>query len=275
MSQSGQSKIVVWCLLDDRPGHQNQSLGLAEAIARVAPAEVIQLPSRGWMRGLRTMLGGQPFPRAGRGNPDLVIAAGHSTHLPLIAAGRRYGGKSVVLMRPSLPSRCFDLCLMPEVHRVDQPPKNVLYTRGVLNRIVPSNTKDAGKGLIMIGGPSQHFEWSDQRVVDQVAQILVHSPGMQWTIGTSRRTPDTLVAHWKRNAVRANLVTPERAPAGWLIDQYATAATVWVTEDSVSMTYEAVTSGASVGLIELKAIATNRVTRSIDASGRIWTGLPI
>ena len=71
--------------------------------------------------------------------PDLLLGAGHHTHLSLLAARRIRGGKVVVLMRPSLPPGLFDLCLIPE-H--DAPPArpNVLATRGALNRIQPAAT---------------------------------------------------------------------------------------------------------------------------------------
>ena len=35
--------------------------------------------------------------------PDIVLGAGHRTHLSLLAARRVHRGKAVVLMRPSLP----------------------------------------------------------------------------------------------------------------------------------------------------------------------------
>ena len=39
---------------------------------------------------------------------------------------------------------------------------------------------------------------------------------------------------------------------------------VWVTEDSVSMLYEALTAGCKVGLIEIDRIKDDRITRQID-----------
>ena len=43
----------------------------------------------------------------------------------------------------------------------------------------------------------------------------------------------------------------------------AVAATIWVSEDSVSMIYEALTSGASCGLIGLPRVKATRVARGI------------
>ncbi len=120
--------------------------------------------------------------------PDIVLGAGHRTHLSLLAARRVHRGKAVVLMRPSLPLSLFDLCLIPE-H--DAPParRNVLATRGALNRIQPSATLEPSRGLLLIGGPSAHFAWDNENLYRQIAAIVAADPAIHWTLTTSRRTP--------------------------------------------------------------------------------------
>ncbi len=265
MHPSDSQPLVIWCLIDGKPGHQNQSLGLAEAIGRQRSARIIEIPLRGRTLGWRSLFSAADSEFESLPKPDLILGAGHGTHMPLIGLRRRYGGRSIVLMRPSLPIQCFDLCLIPDAHRLQRPSDGVVMTRGVLNRVVRSNQKDQCQGLILIGGPSKHFRWSDDRVIRQVSDVVRRSKEITWTIGTSRRTPSSLVQLWKQTGLPANLVLAEDAPSGWLLDQYTGAGTIWVTEDSVSMTYEAVTSGSRVGLIELTAHAENRVTRSINA----------
>lgn len=39
---------------------------------------------------------------------------------------------------------------------------------------------------------------------------------------------------------------------------------VWVTEDSVSMIYEALTAGCKVGVIEIDRLKEDRITKSVD-----------
>jgi mitochondrial fission protein ELM1 len=43
----------------------------------------------------------------------------------------------------------------------------------------------------------------------------------------------------------------EDVDAEWLVQKLATTATVWVTEDSVNMLYEALTAGAATGLLSM------------------------
>ena len=53
-------------------------------------------------------------------------------------------------------------------------------------------------------------------------------------------------------------------PPGWLADRFAEASRIWVTEDSVSMVYEALSSGAAVGVLPVPRIKIGRVVRGLD-----------
>ena len=68
--------IQILILSDGKPGHENQSLGLAEAMARLRPAEIRILrldPAKGRLGKARQALGEVEQ------KPDFIIAAGHST----------------------------------------------------------------------------------------------------------------------------------------------------------------------------------------------------
>jgi mitochondrial fission protein ELM1 len=103
--------LVVWRLSDGKAGHDSQSWGLAEALSRLRPVETVTLYPLSASGALAVLLLGQP-PVAWQSlpPPDLLVGAGHCTHLSLLAARRVQGGKAVVLMRPSLPLGLFDLC---------------------------------------------------------------------------------------------------------------------------------------------------------------------
>jgi mitochondrial fission protein ELM1 len=52
----------------------------------------------------------------------------------------------------------------------------------------------------------------------------------------------------------------------WLLDRYAESERIWVSEDSVSMVYEALTSGARVGLLRVpRTERVGRVVKGMDA----------
>ncbi len=256
--------LIIWRFSDGKAGHDNQSRGLAEALARLQPVEPVTLNPlpplnalSGFLRGYLPIWNQQPA-------PDLLIGAGHRTHLSMLAARRARGGKAVVLMRPSLPLRLFDLCLIPE-H--DMPPlrPNVLATRGALNRIFPSKTLESDRGLLLIGGPSAHFSWNDAAVCQQIAAIIAADPAIAWTLTTSRRTPSSFLdALTAVSSPGLSVVPVTQTGLEWLPAQLARAGQVWVTADSVSMIYEALTAGAKVGVLTVPQLRPNRISRGLD-----------
>ena len=151
--------LRIWRFSDGKAGHDNQSRGLIEALGRLRPVEAIELSP---LPNVQAMVAWLQSPLAWRTllTPDLLVGAGHRTHLSLLAARHNRGGRAVVLMRPSLPLTLFDLCLIPE-HDLPPVGPNVLATRGALNRIRPSSTLEPDRGLLLIGGPSAHFGWDD------------------------------------------------------------------------------------------------------------------
>ena len=252
--------LIVWIVSDGKPGHLNQSLGLAEALARATPAEIHTLPAlpawRAWLALLLKRIPGPPLP-----DPDLIAGAGHATHLTLLAARRARGGRSVVLMKPGLPRRGFDLCVLPR-HDGVAADARTLVTEGALNRIRPAATRDSGHGLLLIGGASKHFEWDSDAIQVQIKSILARTPDTHWTLTTSRRTPADFLDALPSSA---NLtVAPHTATSpDWLPAQLAHSGTVWVTPDSASMVFEALTAGATVGVFDLPVNPKSRVGRAI------------
>lgn len=264
--------LILWRLLDGKPGHEKQTLGLANALACQADCRRIDLPAPTRRASLASWLAGR-FPAGdGQPAPDLILAAGHATHLAALAARRARGGRIVVLMRPSLPLAWFDLCLVPQ-H--DAPPAraNVIATRGALNAVTPSDRHDPATGLILIGGPSAHYRWDAAAVIGQVGAVLAAEPARHWRLTDSRRTPAGFLAELAAATAGTGLeILPHAAtPPGWLEQALAAAGQAWVSEDSVSMVYEALTSGAPVGLIRLPARQPSRVGRGI--AGLLRDGL--
>jgi len=252
--------LTAWLLRDGRPGHDSQVRGLVTALARHADLMVtdIEVPS---LR--RLLFGRDPF--AGFPAPDLLISAGHATHFPLLLARRRHGGRSVVLMRPSLPLGWFDLCFVPE-HDGVVAGLHVELTRGVVNAVQPRPGPRDGTGLLLIGGPSRHHDWDGADLLAQVSGIVAKEPGRAWTLTTSRRTPERFTTEVAALGLPNLEVLPATAtPPGWLAGRLAATEVAWVSEDSVSMVYEALTGGAAIGLLALPPRGgTGRVLRGLD-----------
>ena len=250
----------VWRFCDDKAGHDHQSQGLLEALARLRPVESLTLNPLSTAQTLLSLMSGNMLEWRALPEPDLLIGAGHRTHLALLAARRCRGGKAIVLMRPTLPFSLFDLCLIPD-H--DAPPSrpNILTTRGALNHLQPSAMLEPDRGLLLIGGPSAHFGWDSAGLHQQIAAILSANPAIRWTLTTSRRTPpDFLDAPMDP---RLTVVPVASTGPDWLPAQLAQAGQAWVTADSVSMVYEALTVGAAVGILEVPQSRPSRVSRGL------------
>ena len=280
---------VVWRFSDAKAGHDSQSLGLVDALKRRLSLDSYDIPvSSGaaldWFRGR--------FPAASLlPDPWLLIGAGHATHLPLLAARRARGGRAVVLMTPDLPKRYFDLCVVPE-HDRPRPAPNVLTTRGSLNRM-QAVARNAGssqhrRGLLMIGGPSRHYRWDHQQVVEQLAGVVRYSPVRHWVLTTSRRTPPGFAECVRDRLFHRNLRLTihswRETQDPWLAMQLQRACCTWITEDSVSMIYEALTAGIPVGLLSVPPRRQDRIVRGVEAlvaSGNVmrfsrWSrGIPL
>ena len=238
-------RLTVWRFLDGNRAHEKQSAALVSGLRECAGDEVEchDIPAPGAMTLLRHGLPAQlhALPR-----PDLIIGAGHRSHWAMLLARRRFGGLSVVIMRPTLPLRWFDFAIIPE-HDRPPPLSNVILSQGALTEPLPRGQQRPGRGLILLGGPSKHFAWDAAAVRSSVSRLL-EMPG-HWIISDSRRTPAGALQGLDQSGVE--ICHWRDCPPGWLVEQLAQAEQIWVTGDSVSMLFEALQSEARVGVIQL------------------------
>jgi mitochondrial fission protein ELM1 len=244
--------LVVWRYADGIRGHENQSDGLIGALASRAPVSVhrISTPRQRRIQVLwRALLGADT---RNLPSPDLLIGTGNATHLPMLAARRRRGGRVVVVMKPSLPMGWFDLVIAP-AHDNLPARENLLVSRGALNRVRPAADKNPREGLMLIGGPEREHPWDAGMLEAQITAIADRHRDVRWSVASSRRTPKDFLPHLQTLRL-ANLdtVAEEDVDADWLPEKLAATATVWVTEDSVNMLYEALTAGAATGLLRMR-----------------------
>lgn len=259
---SVQKPLTVWLFKDGKPGHESQIDGLVTALNKVHRLRVHSLRiGDGFCLFLLKLkcFSSKLWPWADQPPPDLLIGAGHKTHLWLLLARVRFGGKSIVLMRPSLPSILFDLLLVP-AHDCGGLGKlstrsNVWVTNGVLNKVQYSNDSLLNRGLILVGGPSKHFHWEDASVLKQIIALVEANPEIQWELSSSRRTTPDIEQHLNALSYPNFQFTAfADTDPSWVQTRMKIASRIWVTADSVSMLYEALTSGGEVGLIVLKAL---------------------
>ena len=253
--------LRVAIISDGKPGHVNQSLGLVAALKRQLPAlDGCEFKPFSKAAALATLVLGKQPALAADWQPDLVVGAGHATHLTLLALKRYYRIPAVVFMKPTLPLRWFDLCLIPE-HDEPAARDNVIATRGALNRVQPGHKVD-GRGLILLGGPAGANSWDDEAMLQHIERI-VSQTALQWRLTTSRRTPESMTEKLAQQS-GFEFFPAEQTDRDWLPQQLAQAQQCWVSEDSVSMIYEALTAGCAVGTLPVPWTKKGRLKQGID-----------
>lgn len=251
---------MIYIVSDGKPGHLAQSRGLAEAIARQRPVRIIEISSDG-MR-----VAPQP-PHDG----GLILAAGRSTHSLALSLRKYLGVPAISLMNPGwLNRQRFDLSIIPRHDGISES-HHVLLTDGAINGMTYAEQSRPNEGLLLIGGPSKHHRWHAAQIRQQVEMLLQQTPDLRWTATDSRRTPDTSTSDFLALAEGSQgrlIFTPaSQTPAGWVGEQLQRCGVCWVSEDSVSMVYEALTAGAKVGLIKVPRISARpgRVVKGIES----------
>jgi len=266
--------IVIWAISDGRAGIEAQAVGLAEAVARQVPAEVVvkrvawsgrvgRLP---WWANWLPRRWLTPDSEIVAPWPDLWIAAGRAT-LPLSIRAKRWsGGKTFVaqIQDPRVPAHMFDLVIPPKHDRLTG--DNVLPITGSPHRVTAARLaseyetfRDQIDALprprvaVLLGGKSRAFDLSVQRAAQMAheIQLPLEQEGGSLLMTFSRRTPEP---------ARALLTARLRHLPGVIWDGegpnpyfafLAAADYILVTEDSTNMATEAASTGKPVFILKM------------------------
>jgi len=274
--------LSVLAFFDGRPGHEKQTRGILDALAGLTPVaidsvEVSHAPVV-YLKGLASYY--LPFlqgtsQRVNFQPVDLIIGTGTHTHIPMLLRKRQQYSlteKPVRIVTCMTPDKHmfskFDLCVIP-MH--DQPVEadNVFITLGPPNTVKFEGRQLGDRGLVLVGGiDTKSHVWQSGAIIDMIRIIVAEQPEIKWTISSSPRTPEETcqdLAGLAETMQNVNFFRSEDTPAGWIEEQYAINQRAWVTADSVSMVYEALTAGCSVGILPVEWLRQdNKFQRSLD-----------
>jgi uncharacterized protein len=267
--------LSVWAVSDGRAGIEAQAVGLAEAVARLTPAEITvkRIGWPRWMKRAPSAVNLVPLRLLTKGSdpiappwPDLWIANGRAA-IPLSIGLRRWSrGESFVvqLQDPLRSSRRFDLVIPPNHDGLTG--RNVFPITGTPHKVTPERLarelepfRARFAGLprphvaVLVGGKSKAFDLSPARaqVLAEQIEAAVRASGGSLLLTFSRRTPE-----------HARTILSQRLGGlpGWLWDGQgtnpyfaflATADHILVTEDSANMPTEAGATGKPVYLLAM------------------------
>jgi mitochondrial fission protein ELM1 len=254
---------------DGKAGHRSQALGLFKAIQRqsteMVSFEEISIEDL----AIFSLVAGifhRSIPQL-KTPPNLIIGVGSHTQLRVLLLGKIYTqAKTVILMKPNYPLTWFDYSVIPE-HDGIPASDHVIVTQGALNPIVNEQRHQSGRILIALGGSSKRHQWNEDEVFASIEHIVKQQSNNEIIITTSRRTPELFVERLNAHPFlpHVHFFPVEHTPQGWIFEEMQKAEAVWVTEDSVSMIYEALTAGCRVGVIAMDRIKQDRITASVDA----------
>lgn len=253
---------------DGKAGHRSQALGLYKAIQRIYLHEVTfqEVPIQQlswWSLGCGRLTHQLKLLKS---TPAYIVGVGSHTQSRVLALGKIYPkAKTIILMKANFPLSWFDHVIVPEHDGLPEQ-GNVLVTKGALNPILNQGLHQPNRVLIALGGSSKRHAWNESKVLAAIQQITQHNTDCEIVLTTSRRTPKEFLNRLKTQTYSQNLqIFPvEETPQGWIFEEMQKAQAVWVTEDSVSMMYEALTAGCQVGIIAIDRLKQDRITRSVD-----------
>jgi mitochondrial fission protein ELM1 len=308
MAQAEQPHLNIWAVSDGRTGIEAQALGLAEAVARLRPAQVT-IKRVAWRAPFGRLPWGLIPPRLALEPasgiappwPDIWIAAGRAT-LPLSTRVRRWSqGKTFVVQTqdPRTDLKPFDLVIPPTHDELSGP--NIFSIVGAPNRMSPERLAaelalfqtriealPKPRVALIVGGKSKAFDLSPTRAADmaeEVAQAVARSGG-SLLVSFTRRTPEP-----------ARKVLTERLGAlpGCIWDDtgenpyfafLAAADAILVTEDSTNLATDAAATGKPVHVLAMDGAARKfaRFHADLEARGiarrfsgalETWTYAPL
>ncbi len=238
-----------------------QSKGIAESLRRYAEVAVDEIDvDHQSLTGDALSLVGYFLGRRGRRQSaagyDLVLGAGSRTHVPMLNWARVHRARSVVCMTPPWPLRSrFDLCCAP-IHDRVRPADNLFLTIGPPNTAVPGTSRQRDTGLLCIGGEDGNSHvWDEQRIIADILRIIEKSAVRSWTMTSSPRTPaatESRCAALAADFPNVTFVPFAHTEPGWIEQHYQQHGTVWITADSISMVYEALSAGCRVGIVPVR-----------------------
>lgn len=255
---------TIWRLLDGKTGHEKQSLALVENLKNQANCKIFNVNIQDLENPFLALILKKYNLNKGLIRPDIAIGAGHKTHFHLLAIKRYFGAKIVVIMKPSLPLKLFDLCVIPK-HDDVKSGTNVFITNTPLVNFKLNMKKKENTALFLIGGPSRHFHWDSKKVLEQIKNISEKFKFKKLLITTSRRTPLNFIDEFNKLKIKnIKLYDHTKIINNWLDKTIIKVKNIWVTNDSYSMLIEAIASGAHTDILELKIKKKSKLSREIN-----------
>jgi mitochondrial fission protein ELM1 len=199
-------------------------------------------------------------------NIHLIIGAGSNVHARIlqIKRGLKHDFNDEVLaislLVPSFFKKHFDLICAPKHDRHKLSGHEAIYFEGSLAK-VSIDAVDESIGLIAIGGKNQHYLFNINKIMEQIEFVTSIYPNKAWYIFPSRRTPHKMIQAIKKLAQTSKKIIVSEDGFDELLRK---ASIKIITQDSMNMVYESLSTKGSTVLFHMKYLRKNKVINQMN-----------
>ena len=276
---------TIWIVSEGSPGHVSQSIGLACALDILVPLQTITITGRATLRGwvrpiIRWLMGphGRPLNDfllhriadikipSDAPLPDLIVSSGGKSVFVGKTLAERYKVPYIFIgERKPYPASWFHTVISPVPKEAcdNSIEIELIPTPVTPDLIAQKGTTEKGLWCMIIGGTSRSRRFSERDWINLAKGMnsLAQQHNIRWLLTTSRRTGKEV------EALLRQIINPETiVDAIWWAEEprrelykfMAEAELLVVTQDSITMVTEAVSSGKPViALQPQKIVATS------------------
>ena len=264
---------TIWVISEGSPGHICQSQGLADALSAVVECSSVMVKGRenirGWLRssvkftmkicggalsdGFLRNVADIEIPEDAE-EPDLLICSGGKSVFAAKALSVKHGAPLVFVgERKHFPADWFHTVVSPVPA---ESAENVIDVELIPTGVTPKMIAKRGMPenrlwCMIVGGASRshHFKERDWRFLAEGMNALSAREGVRWLLTTSRRTGAEAEAVMKDaldSSILEDAIWWSEKPRRELYDFISRSELLCVTQDSVTMVTESVSSGRPV-----------------------------
>lgn len=268
-----------WIITEGMIGTQNQCVALAQAIGAKTDIKTVSLKQpwkffTPWIRHFTPAAlkaGSSPLTAPW---PDVIIASGRKAIVPALWVKKQSGNRSklIIIQSPVVKDKKFDLVIAP--HHDQYHADNAMHITGALSLITPDILQQARHDwqaqfeplgaprlAVLIGGNAKRHRLTQEIAQQLVVQLRELNKTHALMITVSRRTPEAIAQYLRRSLHSPNCFfwdgtgdNPYRGMLAW-------ADAFLVTEDSVSMVSEAISTGKPTYIVKMDSKASSRFDR--------------
>ena len=287
---------TVWIVSEGSPGHVSQSIGLACALDILVPLQTITITGRatlrGWLRPIiRWLMGphGRPLNDfllhriadikipSNAPLPDLIVSSGGKSVFVGKTLAERYKVPYIFIgERKPYPADWFHTIISPNpkeacTNSIDV---ELIPTPITPNFISQKGTTQKNCWCMIIGGASRSRRFSKQDWISLAKGMnsLAQQHNIRWLLTTSRRTGKEVEALLKQIINQETIVDAiwwAEKPRRELYEFMAKAELLIVTQDSITMVTEAVSSGKPVIALQPQKIVVTSDNFSVTYFDRL------